>query len=99
MWSEDAPADRMPRAGDAERPLPEARGHEHGTQLMWMPAVGAIVTQLLFYRTLAGLGWRLGPRRYLGFAVLIPIAYLAAATVCHCTLEGSSAPPHASGTM
>src|SRR5437667_5087525 len=43
--------------------------------LMWMPAVAAIVTQLLFYRTLAGLGGRLGPWRYLGFAVLIPIAY------------------------
>src|SRR5437773_2032618 len=40
-----------------------------------MPAVAAIVTQLLFYRTLAGLGWRLGPWRYLGFAVLIPTAY------------------------
>jgi membrane protease YdiL (CAAX protease family) len=43
--------------------------------LMWMPAVAAIVTQLIFYRTVAGLGWRLGPWRYLGLAVLIPIAY------------------------
>jgi membrane protease YdiL (CAAX protease family) len=38
-------------------------------------AVAAIVTQLAFARTLAGLGWRLGPWRYLGLAVVTPIAY------------------------
>jgi len=43
--------------------------------LMWMPALAAIVTQLGFHRTLAGMGWRLGPWRYLVFACLIPVAY------------------------
>jgi membrane protease YdiL (CAAX protease family) len=42
---------------------------------MWMPAVAAIVTQLVFYRTLAGLGWRPGPWRYFGLAILLPIVY------------------------
>src|SRR5438874_6538546 len=46
--------------------------------LMWMPAVAAIITQLVFYHTLAGLGWRPGPWRYLGLAVLIPIVYCRA---------------------
>jgi CAAX protease family protein len=45
---------------------------------MWMPAVAAIITQLVFSRTLAGLGWRPGPWRYLGLAVLIPIVYCCA---------------------
>ena len=43
--------------------------------LMWMPGVAAIVTQLMFYRTLKGLGWRPGPWRYLAMAILIPICY------------------------
>ena len=43
--------------------------------LMWTPGVAAIVTQLLFYRTVAGLGWRPGPLRYLALAALLPIAY------------------------
>src|SRR5688572_6588970 len=43
--------------------------------LMWMPAVAAIITQLVFCRTLAGLGWRSGRWRYLELAVLIPIGY------------------------
>jgi membrane protease YdiL (CAAX protease family) len=42
---------------------------------MWMPGLAAIVTQLLFYRTLAGLGWRPGSWRYLAMAILIPIVY------------------------
>src|SRR5262245_34232943 len=44
-------------------------------RLMWVPGITAIVTQLAFHRTLAGLGWRLGPWRYLALAVLVPIAY------------------------
>ena len=43
--------------------------------LMFLPAVAAIITQLVFYGTLSGLGWRLGPWRYLALAVLIPIIY------------------------
>jgi hypothetical protein len=33
------------------------------------------VTQLVFHRTLAGLGWRVGPWLYLGLALPMPIAY------------------------
>jgi membrane protease YdiL (CAAX protease family) len=43
--------------------------------LMWMPGVAAIVTQLMFYGTLGGLGWRPGSWRYLALAILIPILY------------------------
>jgi len=43
--------------------------------LMWMPALAAVVTQLAFYRTLVGMGWRPGPWRYLALAAVIPIAY------------------------
>src|SRR4029453_3811854 len=43
--------------------------------LMWMPGVAAIATQLGFQRTLAGLGWRPGPWRYLAFALCIPVVY------------------------
>lgn len=46
--------------------------------LMWTPGVAAIVTQVAFHRTLAGLGWRPAPWRYLGLAVLLPIAYCLA---------------------
>lgn len=43
--------------------------------LMWMPGLAAMVTQLLFYRTLGGLGWRRPHWRDLAIAVAIPIAY------------------------
>ena len=43
--------------------------------LMWMPGVAAIVTRLLFYRTIKGLGWHPGPWRYLAMAIAIPILY------------------------
>jgi membrane protease YdiL (CAAX protease family) len=43
--------------------------------LMWMPGIAAIVTQLVFHRTLHGIGWRPGPWRYLTLAILMPIAY------------------------
>src|SRR5262245_46455992 len=33
--------------------------------LMWTPGLCAIVTKIVFDRTIAGLGWRLGPSRYL----------------------------------
>jgi uncharacterized protein len=43
--------------------------------LMCIPAVAAIITQLVFYPTLSSLGWRLGPLRYLALVILIPIVY------------------------
>ena len=46
--------------------------------LMWTPGVCAIVTQLVFTGTIAGLGWRPGPWRYLGLAILLPFVYCLA---------------------
>jgi uncharacterized protein len=43
--------------------------------LMWTPGLCAIVTQLVFRGTIAGLGWRPGPWRYLGLSILLPLVY------------------------
>jgi membrane protease YdiL (CAAX protease family) len=43
--------------------------------LMWCPGMSAILTKLIFDRNLKGLGWKLGPARWLGFAYLLPILY------------------------
>jgi uncharacterized protein len=43
--------------------------------LMWTPGLCALFTQLAFRRTIAGLGWRPGPLRYLGGAALLPVVY------------------------
>jgi membrane protease YdiL (CAAX protease family) len=43
--------------------------------LMWAPGIAAMATQLLFERTLRGLGWRLGSFRYLAIAFLLPLLY------------------------
>jgi membrane protease YdiL (CAAX protease family) len=47
--------------------------------LMWSPATAAMVTQLLFERSLAGLGWRPGRARWLLAGALLPVAYAALA--------------------
>lgn len=49
--------------------------------LMWTPGVCAIVTQLVFNRPLANLGWRSGPLRYLALSILLPLMYCAAVYV------------------
>jgi hypothetical protein len=41
--------------------------------LMWTPGVCAIVTQLVFKRPMANLGWRSGPLRYLALSILLPL--------------------------
>jgi uncharacterized protein len=46
--------------------------------LMWTPGLAAIVTQFIFHRTLAGLGWRPGPWRYLAWATVLPLLYCLA---------------------
>ena len=46
--------------------------------LMCTPGLCAIVTQLVFNRTIAGLGWGAGPWRYLGLAILLPFVYCLA---------------------
>jgi len=43
--------------------------------LMLCPALGAILTKLIFDRSLKGLGWKPGPAKWLGLAYLLPILY------------------------
>jgi membrane protease YdiL (CAAX protease family) len=43
--------------------------------LMLCPGVSAILTKLIFDRTLKGLGWKPGPAKWLGLAYLLPILY------------------------
>jgi membrane protease YdiL (CAAX protease family) len=43
--------------------------------IMWSPGLAAILTQLISARTLGGLGWRVGPPRWLGIAYILPIVY------------------------
>jgi len=43
--------------------------------MMWSPGLAAILTQLIATRSLRGLGWRLGPARWLGIAYILPIVY------------------------
>jgi len=49
------------------------------TLLMWSPAAGALVTQLIFHRTVSGLGWDLPAVRWAALAYVVPIAYATAA--------------------
>lgn len=41
--------------------------------LMWMPALAAIVTSLIFFRTIKDFGWRPGKAKYLLIAYFLPI--------------------------
>jgi membrane protease YdiL (CAAX protease family) len=43
--------------------------------LMWSPGLAAMLTQLIATGSLRGLGWRLGPARWLGIAYILPIVY------------------------
>lgn len=43
--------------------------------LMWSPGLAGIITQLVFERTLRGMGWKLGKFKYLAAAFLLPLAY------------------------
>jgi membrane protease YdiL (CAAX protease family) len=47
--------------------------------LMWSPAIGALVTQLTFHRTLRGLGWRWPGTRWAVLGYVLPLAYATAA--------------------
>ena len=42
--------------------------------LMWSPGIAAIITQLIFHRSLHGLGWKPGRFKYLLLAYLLPVA-------------------------
>jgi uncharacterized protein len=43
--------------------------------LMLCPGVSAIITKLIFDRSLKGLGWKPGPAKWLGLGYLLPILY------------------------
>ncbi len=43
--------------------------------LMWVPAIAGIITQLVFERTLRGMGWKLGKAKYLLIAYIVPLVY------------------------
>jgi CAAX protease family protein len=43
--------------------------------LMWSPGVAAIVTQLIFHRSLRGMGWKPGSFKYLLIGYLLPVGY------------------------
>lgn len=47
--------------------------------LMWMPGVSAVVTFLVFRRTLRGLGWKLPHLKWALLAYLLPVAYASLA--------------------
>ncbi len=47
--------------------------------LMWCPGISAIVTQLIFCRSLRGMGWGWGKTRYQIASWFIPLAYTAVA--------------------
>lgn len=48
----------------------------YGFGIMWCPGVAAIVTQLIFHRSLRGLGWKPGRVKYLLASYLLPLAYV-----------------------
>jgi membrane protease YdiL (CAAX protease family) len=43
--------------------------------LMWVPGVAGIITQLIYERTLRGMGWKLGKAKYLLIAYFLPVLY------------------------
>ena len=43
--------------------------------LMWMPAVAAMLTQLITVRSLKGLGWKPRTAKLLGLAMILPLVY------------------------
>jgi membrane protease YdiL (CAAX protease family) len=60
----------------------QAQGGAYTLGLMWSPGVAAIITQLIFERSLRGMGWKLGRAKYLLTSYGLPLAYaLAAYTV------------------
>jgi uncharacterized protein len=43
--------------------------------LMWCPGIAALITQLVFHRSLRGLGWKWGRTRYQFLSYIIPLLY------------------------
>jgi uncharacterized protein len=46
-----------------------------GVLWMWSPAISAILTQLIFQGNIRDFGWRLGPKKYLFLAGVVPLTY------------------------
>ncbi len=65
---------------------------------MWMPALAAVVVKLASERSLAGLGWRSGPARYLALAYIVPLIY-AAMPFLAALAVGSGTPAFANWAM
>ncbi|NLF51486.1 MAG: CPBP family intramembrane metalloprotease [Leptolinea sp.] len=53
----------------------EAGGGIYVLLLMWTPGVAGLITQLIFERSLKGMGWKPGNIKYLGLAYVIPLLY------------------------
>ena len=49
--------------------------HTYSLELMWCPGLAALLTQLIFRRSLGGLGWRLGKASYLLVSYGLPVLY------------------------
>jgi membrane protease YdiL (CAAX protease family) len=49
--------------------------HRVGVLWMWSPAVSALLTQWIFHGSIRNFGWRPGPRKYLLWGLLVPLAY------------------------
>jgi uncharacterized protein len=45
------------------------------TALMWCPGVSAIITSLIYYKSIKNLGWKPGKIKYLALSFLFPISY------------------------
>ena len=43
--------------------------------LMWSPGIAAIITQLVFHKSLRGLGWKPGKIKYLAMGYILPVIY------------------------
>src|ERR1043165_5041935 len=53
----------------------KASGGLYEAALMWCPAAGAIITQLVFQHSIGAIGWRPGKARYLWTGYLLPVLY------------------------
>jgi membrane protease YdiL (CAAX protease family) len=52
-----------------------ANGGIYTLGLMWSPGLAAMLTQLIFHKTLRGLGWKPGKFKYLAIAYILPVLY------------------------
>jgi membrane protease YdiL (CAAX protease family) len=48
----------------------------YGLGIMWCPGLAAIITQLIFNRSLRGIGWKPGRGRYLLASYFLPLVYV-----------------------